>query len=245
MTPAEDRMRHLVGAARLTYRPTHADRARVRAALRVRLEPSDAARPLRSGATKAVRWAATAAGLALLLTAGEARLRSTGATTPLDPPPTIEREWEVSPRYFRTPELSPTADLGAPPGRPEAAMARAKSEPPREEQSSLGEELAMLRAARVALREGEPQRSLAVLADLAARHPNGLLRGERMVAEILSSCAAGEKARARTIADQFLHEASGSPLVARVRESCAFDAPVKDAKAPTDPAPPGHSSPSL
>jgi len=87
--------------------------------------------------------------------------------------------------------------------------------------SSLVEETTLLREAHAALKEGDAAKSMQVLDKLAARHPDGILREERLAARILALCAAGRVDEAREKARSLLTEAPRSVHAARVRASCA------------------------
>jgi hypothetical protein len=89
--------------------------------------------------------------------------------------------------------------------------------------STLAEELALLRDAQAALREQDFNGSLAKLDEMAAHHPNGVLREERMAARVIALCAAGRRDEARVEADRFLRTMPHSVQTGRVRASCAFD----------------------
>lgn len=87
---------------------------------------------------------------------------------------------------------------------------------------SLAEETAALRKAQRALSDGDARVALEVLEDLSWRHPNGVLREERMVAEVAAMCASGKRDAARAVADRLLAEHPSAVGAARVRSSCAF-----------------------
>jgi hypothetical protein len=88
--------------------------------------------------------------------------------------------------------------------------------------SSLIEETQLLRAAQTSLGAGDATAALARLDELGARHPDGLLREERLAARVATLCAAGREDEARREAARFLAEVPLSIHAARVRASCAF-----------------------
>ncbi|WP_437853841.1 hypothetical protein [Sorangium sp. So ce363] len=88
--------------------------------------------------------------------------------------------------------------------------------------STLAAEMALLREAQDAVRDGDPSAALDRLDDLGARFPEGQLREERMAARVLALCAAGQAREARAEAERLLGEAPGSVHAGRVRASCAF-----------------------
>jgi len=83
------------------------------------------------------------------------------------------------------------------------------------------EETKLLREAQTSLGAGDAAAALARLDELGTRHPDGLLREERLAARIVALCAAGRIAEARREAERFLAEAPLSIHAARVRASCA------------------------
>jgi hypothetical protein len=87
---------------------------------------------------------------------------------------------------------------------------------------AIAEEVASLRQAKLALDDGEGERALAALDELAARHPEGALREERLAAHVLALCAAGRTGDAAREARAFLAEMPGSIHAERLRASCAF-----------------------
>ncbi|WP_437974916.1 hypothetical protein WMF11_43065 [Sorangium sp. So ce295] len=88
--------------------------------------------------------------------------------------------------------------------------------------STLAAEMALLREAQDAVRDGDPSAALDRLDDLGARFPEGQLREERMAARVLALCAAGRAPEARAEAERLLGEAPSSVHAGRVRASCAF-----------------------
>jgi hypothetical protein len=88
--------------------------------------------------------------------------------------------------------------------------------------SSLMEETALLREAQEALKEGDAAKSLAAVDALAARHPQGMLREERLAARVLALCASGRVEEARAEGQRFVAEMPRSIQAERVRASCAF-----------------------
>ena len=73
---------------------------------------------------------------------------------------------------------------------------------------------------------GEGAKAVLVLDDLAARHPAGLLREERLAARIVALCAAGRVDEAREAGQRFFAEMPGSVQADRIRASCAFSSGV-------------------
>lgn len=87
--------------------------------------------------------------------------------------------------------------------------------------SGIREELALLEQAHRELSRGNAAASLAVLDAHARRFPNGAFSAERTAGRVFALCALGQLQRARTIGDDFLQREPNSPLVPRIRSSCA------------------------
>jgi hypothetical protein len=97
--------------------------------------------------------------------------------------------------------------------------------PPVSAQDSLRVEVELLSQAQEAMRARQPARALELLDQHAEQFPHGKLRPERLAARVLALCALGHTAEARQQAQNFLSEEPSSPLVERVRGSCAFEPP--------------------
>jgi hypothetical protein len=90
--------------------------------------------------------------------------------------------------------------------------------------STLREEADLLRRAQASLNEGDAATALARLDELGIRHPDGMLREERLASRVVALCAAGRASEARREAERFLAESPLSIHAGRVRASCAFPA---------------------
>ncbi|HEY8945016.1 MAG TPA: hypothetical protein VIM73_12175, partial [Polyangiaceae bacterium] len=91
----------------------------------------------------------------------------------------------------------------------------------RSAESDLSRELSVLKEAQRALADGDAAASLALLDRHARNFPNGTLGAERTAARAFALCALGRVEEARTLAREFLRTAPSSPLVPRLRTSCA------------------------
>lgn len=87
---------------------------------------------------------------------------------------------------------------------------------------SLEEDTAVLREVQRSLTQRDGARALDLLDNLAARHPAGVLREERLAARVFALCAAGRVNEAREAGKRFVAELPASVQVVRVRASCAF-----------------------
>lgn len=108
---------------------------------------------------------------------------------------------------------------------PLASSGPSKSTPPgaaSRRTSTLGAEVAAVEAANRALRAGDPERAMRVLEGNAQLLEDGTLKEEADVARILALCDMGKQEAAAAEARRFLQSAPHSPLVGRVKASCAF-----------------------
>ncbi len=91
---------------------------------------------------------------------------------------------------------------------------------PRTRVSTLADETRLLRAAQTAQRRGDETKALELLREHARRFPDGLLRVERGVAEVLSLCAQGRTDASNRLREQILQQAPGVPAVGRIHTPC-------------------------
>lgn len=85
---------------------------------------------------------------------------------------------------------------------------------------SLIAETQRLREAHGALREGDPEKALALLSEQAAEVEGQKLREERAAARVLALCKLGRVDEANAEAAAFLAQNPRSPLADRVRNAC-------------------------
>lgn len=125
---------------------------------------------------------------------------------------------------------APSAQAAQPPeeaATPEPSQARppvgsAQRPPPGGRDAvSIAAEVALLRSAQNALKDGDGEASLRAIDSLAAKHPNGAMREERQAARVLALCSLGRVEEARSAASSFLAEFPNSVHAAQVRGSCA------------------------
>jgi len=88
--------------------------------------------------------------------------------------------------------------------------------------SNLMAEVAAVGSANRSLREGNPEEALRILDAHAGMLQDGTLREETAVSRILALCQLGRAAEAKVEAMKFLQAWPSSPLVPRVKASCAF-----------------------
>jgi hypothetical protein len=91
---------------------------------------------------------------------------------------------------------------------------------------SLQKELALIGAAQVHLREGEPVRALRLLERHAKRFPKGALRQERSAARAIALCMTGRSEEGQRLARELARSAPESPLATRVSGACRAAAPA-------------------
>jgi len=121
---------------------------------------------------------------------------------------------------------APASDPGE--RRAEAAAASAPSAAPAPAPSTLASETRLLEAAQRELASGRAASALSLLDEHARRFPAGALSEERTAARVLSLCALGRHEAARQAANAFLAASPRSPLIPRLRGSCAMDGTASD-----------------
>jgi hypothetical protein len=87
--------------------------------------------------------------------------------------------------------------------------------------STWPEELELMRRALAALNAGSTSTALAVLEEHAARHPQGLLRAERLGLRVVALCASGQRRVGEHERALFLREFGELPIARRVRAACS------------------------
>ncbi len=111
----------------------------------------------------------------------------------------------------QAPAASVSADA-KPDRAPQAAALR---------QPTVDEEVRLVNAAQLALRSGDPNRALRVLAEDAARFPKGKLMSAREVMHMMALCTLGRTEQARLEAERFLEKNAQSPFADRVKSICS------------------------
>jgi hypothetical protein len=141
----------------------------------------------------------------------------------------------ASPSAAPVVEVEPVPNVAtrgiAPPPRGEAPVAKETPTSASMREGSLREEVSSLRDVELSLQRGEGASALDKLDDLAARHPEGALREERMAARVLALCAAGKLDEAEQAGRAFVSEMPNSMYAERVRTSCAFGRPATEGPA--------------
>jgi hypothetical protein len=94
--------------------------------------------------------------------------------------------------------------------------------------TSLAEETRLLHAAQRELARKNTSAALALLDEHASKFPRGALAEERTAARVIALCDLGRTAEARLAADAFVKKSPQSPLVPRLRGSCASEPRVND-----------------
>lgn len=101
-------------------------------------------------------------------------------------------------------------------------VASATDSPRVDDLPDIGAEASLIAAARRELAAGKPEQALERLAEHESGFASGMLSEERRALRVVALCNLGRRDEARQIADAFLREAPRSPLVPRIRKSCAF-----------------------
>jgi hypothetical protein len=171
------------------------------------------------GALKLASWLLMGAGLGLAVSIPAVQLGERFEAN--NPTRTAQRSLSAPPGVTRHVQAAGTgrasADSVSTPESSTPRNVRAAPEPT----DSLAGESQLLSSAQRALASGDPERALSMLADHAARFPDGALAPERDAARVLALCASGNRVQARALADQFLARHSASPLAQRVRAACS------------------------
>jgi RNA polymerase sigma-70 factor (ECF subfamily) len=233
--------------------PGHADRARVRRRIVAGLAGAGAtlgSGTIASGAPAGAAGIAavtkvTVSSVALWLAAGAAlgtavsapavvsavrRAEQTRAPVSVAAVSTVPDASESAPEAPR--EAAPPAVVNAAPASPAKPVGRVGVDPPRAATSvgarSLAEETRLLHAAQRELSQKNTSAALALLDEHASRFPGGALAEERTAGRVLALCDLGRTAEARLAADAFVRRSPQSPLVPRLRGSCASEPRAHD-----------------
>jgi hypothetical protein len=118
------------------------------------------------------------------------------------------------------PELAapPSADSESD-GR--ATSARRTSKPSVGNATSLAAEIQLMHDVEAALQAGQPERALQLLDERRGGRYTGAMGEERAAARVVTLCRLGRVEEARAEAARFVHDRPRSPLVERVRSTCA------------------------
>lgn len=85
---------------------------------------------------------------------------------------------------------------------------------------SDADELRLISRAASLLRDGEPKEALELLQEHGRKFPASQLNVERRGLSVLARCGAGQVEQGRRERDEFLRDAAGAPIAARVRKAC-------------------------
>jgi hypothetical protein len=181
-------------------------------------------------ASSAGKWAL---GVIALGVAGGAayRLSRSDAPSSLREAPAESVARSVAPPQAVTAPSAPTADGSpspAPSGAsdvapPKPAHTRAEKSPSVQAASgepTIDEEVKLVSGAQAALRSGNASQALELLAQDAARFPNGKLATLRQVTHMMALCQSGQRAQAQKEAADFVAARPNSPFVERVNRIC-------------------------
>jgi hypothetical protein len=105
---------------------------------------------------------------------------------------------------------------------PEGSTPRPRASTIEGESSALTREVELLASVQWELNAARGRQALKLLDDYEGRGPASMLAPERAAARVLALCQVGEVAGARQLANEFLRSAPNSPVVPRIRRSCAF-----------------------
>jgi hypothetical protein len=140
--------------------------------------------------------------------------QSSGASVPPVPTPSAAPA-EVAPAATaESPGVSPGATVELPTGV--AAQSHAQSGRAGMKANDIGDQIALVDAARAALAAGAADRALELLRQYQTKYPAGSFRPEAGALRIEALAALGRSAEARALAERFVAEHRGSPLADRV-----------------------------
>ncbi len=217
----------VIAAARDASHPSDVQRARVRRGLDAKLAAGVAA-PLLLSSTAVAAVVKLGAGLAVAAAVGTTVLYVALPSQP-EPAPAAPPSAHRARPAAATPALAPPAEpepaMAAPPPetRPAPPPPRATYRREPAPAADLAGELGLLTQASAATQAGDAARAAELLRAYDRAYPAGQLRQERAAAGLLAHCAAGRVESARAEARRFLERWPRSPLVARVRASCASE----------------------
>ncbi len=225
----------LIAAAREANAPTEVQRTRVSQGLEVKLA-AGAVVPLLTGTTAMAMVGKIGAGVALLAAVAtgatyvvvtqpaRTRLQPAVVAEPPSSPPV------AMPPSVVAPEPEPSLAPAPSPAVSDAPQRSARAKAPRQRPVAkpapsvdLAGELALLTQANAAIKRGDVAQARELLDGYDQRFPSGKLAEERAAAGILVLCATGRAQSAGVEARRFIERWPRSPLVARIRASCAAE----------------------
>jgi len=208
----------------MVLRPSSRDRARVRAALAVRLGGAALLLPGQANAAAAASKSlfvlhslyAVSAGVGVGLLAVGAYFLSHSSPGLVEGPP-------VKPAAVVTAKAQPLPALTSNPAPTEAEppTAPAPLSPPRK-QTRFAEEVAILSKATSELRAGRANDGLKLLEEHERKFPSGRLAGERRAARIQALCALGKLPEAEAELARLKASSPRSPHLARAQRACGL-----------------------
>jgi hypothetical protein len=101
-----------------------------------------------------------------------------------------------------------------------AASARSAAKTSNRSSQALSEEIELVRAAQVAMRQGDVSAALTMLESHASRFPRGALSEEREAARAIALCELRQFEQGRRVARRLLAASPHTPLAGRIRGSC-------------------------
>ena len=146
---------------------------------------------------------------------GGERSAQRAVVAPETDPPASPLTTEATPPAASPPAELPVPSSQAPANGEARAPARAVTEA-----SPLDAEVAILREARQALRDGRAARALALLDEHGRRFPQGVLAEDCAAERVFALCAVGRVGQARAEGLRFLASHALSPHADAVRASC-------------------------
>ncbi len=222
------RSRAILEAARHGDDPSPADRARIRRSLALRIGAGLAAGGAASASASAAASGVATAGVlgkaalavAILALGGAGYYVAVRPESP-EPGPSVVGA-QVQPTVLASAQAAPalvTASAVATDAPPSSSPAVVASVPaaPAVSGPDLEREVARLREAHEALRDGKPAEAM----NLLDEEPSEVLVEERAAMRVFALCRMGKREEARAEAEQFLQRWPRSPQAGRVKAACA------------------------
>jgi TolA-binding protein len=157
--------------------------------------------------------AAVAVGVAFALRPGAARVSTSGVTEPARATVSAVAPPEPAPVKAPLPPGAPARAIEAAPLTPAPSSAQRGG---KKASGDIAEQIALVDAARSAVRSGDVERALAAVRKYQAEYPRGAFRPEAAALKVEALVKAGRTAEARAAAERFVVAYGPGPLTDRV-----------------------------
>jgi hypothetical protein len=151
-----------------------------------------------------------------------AQARESRPSEPAPPTPTVQPTKEKKPQRKKCRTANGTERPCTTVKSTETAIASEPPPPAAAPTSSLSKELAALREAQRALREGQAAHALSVLASFEATAPGlGAMQEERHAAATMARCALAQRSETKQLYGEFMQRYPNSAYAARLQRTCS------------------------